>query len=65
MIKKETEKYFNHNITKVVCSDCKVGIYDIYVIEDWTYYQFVKRIYNALSFEDAYNKFRQPERIKI
>lgn len=64
-MKKETEKYFNHNITKIVCIDCKLGIYDIYVIEDWTYYKFSKRIYHALSFEDAYNKFRQPERKNV
>lgn len=56
------EKYFNHNEMKIICIDDKLGIYDIYIIEDFTYYKPEKRIYNALSFYDAYNKFRQPER---
>lgn len=57
------EKYFNNNEMKIICIDDKLGIYDIYIIENWTYYELEKRIYNALSFDDAYNKFRQPERI--
>ena len=56
------EKYFNNNEMKIICIDEKLGIYDIYIIEDWTYYELEKRIYNALSFEDAYNKFRRPKR---
>lgn len=59
------EKYFNNNTTKIVCIDCQYGIYDVYVIEDYTYYNLEKRIYDALSFEDAYNKFRQPERNNV
>lgn len=58
------EKYFNNNEMKIVFIDEKMGIYDIYIIEDWTYYKLEKRIYNALSFDDAYNKFRQPERCR-
>ena len=57
----EKEKYFNNNTIKVVCIDCKLGIYDIYVLENWTYYKLEKRIYNALSFNDACNKFSQYE----
>ena len=54
----KSEKYFQNNEVKIVLIDIALGIYDIYIIEDYTYYKLRKRIYHASDFDDAYRKFR-------